>query len=130
MKTLRTLVFGILGAFLVAAPGSPVSAQETSTDPAGNIEASLAERASDTHSDRSALVRFLQQENVKEAAARSGIDLENLENRLKAVSDQEASDLWKKVQAADDDLAGGDTITIASSTVIIILLVIILVQVA
>lgn len=120
-------VFFTLGALALTVP---ISAQEAVEDPASGIEAVLHERAGALESDRSAILRFLDRDDVATVAAERGLDLDHIRSGVETLSAGDLQDLNEDLRFMDDHLAGGDRIVLTSTTIIIILLIIILIVVS
>jgi hypothetical protein len=109
---------------------TPLSAQEAGKDPAHGLEAILEVRAADLESDRSAILRFLDRDDVAAIAAERGLDLDHVRSAVQTLSGDDLGSLREDLQSMDDHLAGGNRVVLTSTTIIIILLIIILVAVA
>jgi hypothetical protein len=70
--------------------------------------------------------RFLHDSRVIAIAAQMGIQTTELATGVRTMDEDLLSQLAERTQAADRDLAGGDTVVISSTVVIIVLLILIL----
>lgn len=128
-NTLRnTLAMGAL-----MAVASPVAAQESTGESIltpGEVDALVSSEVEAAAVERSALVRFLEREEVASVAGAAGIDIGDVRSAAGTLTDEEVRRLAPRVRLAEEALAGGDTIVISSTVVIIGLLVLILILVA
>jgi hypothetical protein len=126
-KNRMTAVALALGALAFTAP---LSAQEAGEDPTSGLEAILEVRAGDLESDRSAILRFLDRDDVATIAAERGLDLDHVRSAVQTLSADDLGNLREDIQFMGDHLAGGDRIVLTSTTIIILLLIIILIVVS
>jgi hypothetical protein len=116
----------LIAFFLV---GGELQGQEAS---ASDLEQELRELAAGPNSldqDRQVVLDFLDRDEVGEAAAGHGIDLDRLRARVDALDGNLIATLARQAERTsnDADMVGGNTIVISTSTLIIILLILILV---
>jgi len=105
-------------------PTGLVAQVDTNTSVQSELRAMLvAERPA---SDREVVLGFLADEAVADVAASRGLDVEELEARVRTMDQSSASDLADRVRQANGEMVGGDTFVIGSTTLIIVLLVLIL----
>jgi hypothetical protein len=128
MSTVRRLAAPLM---LLCAVSTPVFASQQHIVQPSQIAAAIEQQVSAEDADRSAVREALARPEVREAAARVGLDL----TRAAAAVDSLAGpDLARAADAArqvNQELVGGaSTITITTTTLIIILLIIILLIVA
>jgi hypothetical protein len=128
MPTVRR--FAVPFALLFVAASPAFAGQQHLVDP-GQLAATLEQHVSAQDADRSAVRQALARPEVREAAARIGLDLAKA---TAAVETMDAADLARAADAArqvNHQLSGGaSSITITTTTLIIILLVVILLIVA
>lgn len=124
MRTLRRLLVGPL--VLVTALSSNAFAQQRhAVDPA-DLAAAVNQHVASQDANRAAIREALGRAEVREAAERTGIDLDRLAAGIDTVS---ATDLELAGDAArnvNDALAGGATTLVISTTTIIIVLLLVL----
>jgi cell division protein FtsL len=131
---MRTLKFSLVVALtaVLAGPTLAIAQQRQPTHVlnATALDRIVADRISQQDADRQVIRDVLQRPDVREVAARAGLDITRAEagvSMLQGKDLQEAADHARKVQA---DLTGGSTVVISTTTIIIILLVVILIIVA
>jgi hypothetical protein len=112
-------------AFLVT---SPAFAQQASVVDAGALSQALAGKA-DTEAEQRALVgRVLDRANVREMAARLGLNVEQASAAVATLSGAELGVLAERAGAVETEaLAGGaSTIVISTTTLLLVLIIVIL----
>jgi hypothetical protein len=127
MSTGRNLIAPV---FLVLVASTAAFAGQQHLIPPGQIAAVLGERVAAQDADRAAVREALARPEVREAAAKVGLDLARADA---AVDNLEGLDLERAADAArkvNQQFVGGDSITITTTTLIIILLLLILLVVA
>jgi hypothetical protein len=110
--------------------GTEARAQEAGDHPVEQELRGMVIDGDAATADRADIADFLEREDVQEAAAERGIDLERVKDGVRTLDAGEAASLAQRVQDVEERLAGGDTFVITSTTIIIILLVLILISVA
>jgi hypothetical protein len=125
MQTVRRTLAVFLALWLVA---PQVSAQVATSSPAqAAIDRALAERAAAADADRETIRQVLDRSEVKEVAARMGVDISRLQSSVGVLTESEVAQVVEQARAVDQGLAGGaTTIVITTTTIIIALLLIIL----
>jgi hypothetical protein len=128
MPTARSLLAFSLAVLIVSS--SVLADQQHIVAPA-QVAAAVADRVAQQDADRAAVAEALKRPEVRDAAARMGVDLPTVEARISTLA---GADLERAADAArqlNDDLAGGaSSVTINTTTLIIILLLFILLIVA
>lgn len=126
MQIVRRTLAVFLALWLVA---PQVNAQVTTGSPAqAAIDRALADRAASADADRETIRRVLDRSEVKDVAAKMGVDVVRLQSSLGVLSDAEVAQVVDQAKAVDDTLAGGaTTVVITTTTIIIALLLIILI---
>jgi hypothetical protein len=128
MRTLRQLL--VLPLCFVVGLSSSAFAQQRHVVDAGALAKVLSEHTAEQDAQRTAVREALGRQEVKDVAARMGIDLERLNT---AVNTMAGDDLGKAAASAhqlNDTLAGGASTVVISTTTIIIVLLLILIIVA
>jgi hypothetical protein len=97
---------------------------------ATEIHAAIGEQAEQVASERAVIERLLSRPEVREWAAKAGLDLERAQRGAAMLDGEELQRVASHARIADAQLAGGDSIVIGSTAIIIILLIIILIVVA
>lgn len=110
--------------------GGEVRAQEAGSQDVRQELRTLVAEESPADADRAEIADFLQREDVEQAAAERGIDLERVRAGVRTLDAGEAGTLAEKVRDVDAALAGGDTLVITTTTIIIILLILLIIAVA
>ena len=130
MQTVRRILALALALWLVA---PQVNAQVTTTQPAtqATIDQALAAHAAAADADRQVITRVLDRSDVRDVAARMGVDIQRLQSSVAMLGPDELAQVAAQARTVDQNLAGGaTTIVITTTTIIIILLIVILILVA
>jgi hypothetical protein len=131
MRRLKSgLVFAIAVALSAPAVATAQPGPQSHVVDNATLDRLIGERLSQEHADRQAIRDVLQRPEVRQIAARAGLDLTRAEAGVAMLDGkdlQEAADNARQVQM---DLAGGNSVVISTTTIIIILLVVILIIVA
>jgi hypothetical protein len=106
------------------------SAQQPSVVDRAALDRAVAAHADRADADRQAIRRTLERHQVRQIAARAGIDLKRAESAVATLNGAELHDIAEHARAVDNSLAGGGSITLSTTTIIIGLLVLILLIVA
>ena len=128
MRVARTILIIFLSAWL-ALP-LKAQAQQTSLVDQATLDQAVATHAQESDADREAIRRMLARQQVRETAARAGIDVQRAEGAVAALSGTELHQIADQARAVDDSLSGGQSVTISTTTIIIVLLLLILIIVA
>ena len=124
MSTFRKVFVGLLALLLTMSSSALADAQHIVD--AGQLAATLAQRAAEQDQDRASVREALGHSEVREVAARLGADLDRLTASIETL---DGSDLERAASAArrvNERLVGGaSTITISTTTIIIVLLLLI-----
>jgi hypothetical protein len=116
-------------AMWLALPGV-LRAQQPSVVDQSTLDDAVAAHAQRADEQRQVITRVLDRQEVREVAARIGVDLGLAQAAVGTLSGAELQRLADQAQAVDSSLAGGQTITITTTGIIIILLLVILIIVA
>jgi hypothetical protein len=108
---------------------SPALAQQSHVVDAAAIDEALSEHVAREESDREAVSRFLQREDVRAIAANAPVDLSRAEAALRTLEGEDLARLASMAREVEAGLAGGD-IQVSTTMIIIGLLVLILLIVA
>jgi hypothetical protein len=120
------LVF-LYGLFLAV----PLATAQSHTASGSAIDAALQAHVDATDSDRDAVLRLLERDEIRSVARTAGIDLRTMADAVKTMSAADLAKVAAQVNQVETALAGGQSRIVISSTVIIIaLLVLILIIVA
>jgi hypothetical protein len=104
---------------------SPVMAQSHVVDQAA-LGKAVADKAAIDQQNRDEVRGFLNRAEVREVAARLGLDVTRAETAVSTLSSDEAADLADQARQVDAQLAGGDSITISVTTLLLVIIIIIL----
>ena len=127
MRTVPVLT--LLSLLAVAVPGA--RAQDIHTAPQSALDAAEQQRAATSATDREAVLRLLERDEVKQVAGKAGLDLRRAQSAVATLEGQGLADVAAQERQVERALAGGQsTITISTTLIIIALLVIILIVVA
>jgi len=119
----------ILFSVLVAVPDA--SAQTPHAASPAALDAAVQQEVLTTETDRAAVERLLNREDVKAIAAGAGIDIRSLTSAVSGLESAELAGLANQARSVEQTLAGGQsTITISTTVIIIALLILILIVVA
>jgi hypothetical protein len=124
---------GVLSILSLIVVPSAWAQQDTSAIPSHQvtIDRALASRAAQVAAERAAIRRVLDRAEVREVAARSGIDLERVRAGVALLDGQDLQKAADQARTVDAALAGGaSSVTLSTTMIIIILLVVILIIVA
>jgi hypothetical protein len=99
--------------------------------PAATLDALVAGQVRADHADRQIVRDVLSRSEVREVAAKAGLDLERAKQAVSTLDGAELQEIAAHARYVDASLSGGaSTIVISTTTIIIILLVVILLVVA
>jgi hypothetical protein len=127
------LVRKVLVVFLLPWLAFPVAAraQQPSVVDQATLDRTIAAHVQRSDADRGAIRHLLERQEVREVAARAGIDITRAEAAVATLDAAELHEIAEQARAVDDSLAGGQSrITLSTTTIIIGLLVLILLIVA
>ena len=126
---MRTTVLAILLTLAAAAPRLYAQSAHVASEAA--LEAAIQQHVNETATQRAAVLRALERDEVKAVAGRVGIDLTTAATAVASMQGQELAAAAAQAQQVEQALAGGQSRVVISTTMIIIaLLVIILLVVA
>ena len=95
------------------------------------LDAALQQQTAAATAERDAVLRVLDHAQVKDVAARAGVDLRQARSAVATMSGEQLAQVSAQAKAVDRALAGGaSTVVISTTTIIIALLVVILLIVA
>lgn len=128
MRLLRHGLVGLL--VLLTASATPAYAQNHVVRPADLASAVDAHVASQ-NADRAAIREALERPQVRDAAARIGIDLDPIAASIATLSGPGLVDMASAARQVNEALVGGSSsVTLSTTTIIIVLLALILIIVA
>jgi hypothetical protein len=128
MKVARNILVVVLTTGLVLPV--TVRAQQSSLVDQATLDRAIAAHVQRSDADRRTLERLLEREQVREIAARVGIDIKQAEAAVATMDGSELRHLAEHARSIEESLAGGSSVTISTTTIIIALLVLILIIVA
>ena len=128
---MRTSV-SILAILLMIFTAVPrIQAQTAHTAPQAALDAALQQHVAAGAADREAVLRVLENSEVKAVAERAGIDLRRAASAVATLQGDELAQVAAQARTVENALAGGQSRVVISTTMIIIaLLVLILIIVA
>ena len=128
MRTTTT----VLAILLTLAAATPrLHAQSPHVASQAVLDAAIQQHVDDITTQRAAVLRVLDRDEVKAVAGRVGIDLTTAATAVSSLSGNDLKAAASQAQQVEQALAGGaSTIVISTTTIIIALLVIILLVVA
>jgi len=128
MNGTRISVIALLS---VIALSLPAAAQQSRTADQAILDQAIAEHVRQTTDDREAVLRVLENDQVRRLAGQMGVDLKQAEAAVATLGDAELGAMAAQARAVNDALAGGQsTVTISTTLIIIGLLILILIIVA
>jgi hypothetical protein len=128
MPTARSLVAFSLTVLIAS---SSVRADQQHIVAPAQVAAAVADRVAKQDADRAAVSEALKRPEVRDAAARMGVDLSTVEAKISTLAGADLARAADAARQVTDDLVGGaSTITISTTTIIIVLLLVILILVA
>jgi hypothetical protein len=121
----RVVALLLVPLFLVS---SPALAQQARIVDASAMHDALAARAATEREQRETVLRALDREDVREMAARFGLDVADARSAVAALDGADLSALAQHAGALEaSDLAGGaNTIVISTTTLLLLIIIIIL----
>lgn len=129
MRTIRLLIVGPL--VLVMGLSNSAFAQDRHAVDPSTLATAVAEHAAAQDADRAAVREALTRPEVRDVAAKAGIDLERVTATANTLTGPELQRAAAAARHVNQALVGGaSTITLSTTTLIIILLVVILIIVA
>ena len=109
----------------------PAAAQQARTADQAILDQAVADHVRQTTDDREAVLRVLENDEVRRLAGQMGVDLKQAESAVATLDDSELAAMAAQARAVNDALAGGQSsITISTTLIIIGLLILILIIVA
>jgi hypothetical protein len=128
MNGTRISVIALLS---VLALSLPAAAQQPRTADQAILDQAIADHVRQTTDDREAVLRVLENDQVRRLAGQMGVDLKRAEAAVATLDDAELGAMAAQARAVNDALAGGQsTVTISTTLIIIGLLILILIIVA
>lgn len=126
------IVRSVLGATLAVLLCAPAGwAQERHVISQRALDQAVQQRVTQEQADREAIRTFLQNPEVKDAAARAGLPIEKAQSAVSILQGDELRQAADQARQANDQLAGGsETVVLSTTTIIIILLIVLLLVVA
>ena len=110
---------------------APTSTAPATVAPAATLDALVADQVRADDANRKIVQDVLGRSEVREVAAKAGLDLERARQAVATLSGAELQEVAAQAQRVENSLAGGaSTLVISTTTIIIILLIVILLVVA
>jgi ABC-type multidrug transport system fused ATPase/permease subunit len=125
MRSLRKLTALALTLVFLAA-SAPVTAATDHVVSGSDIQRALRQQTQ-ADTQRATILGLLQRQELRELAARAGLDMRSAESAVRTLEGEELTSLAQHASAAERELAGGvKTITISVVTLLLIVIIIIL----
>ncbi len=125
MQIVRKTLAVFLSLWLIA---PSAGAQQTHVADRAELDQAVAAAAARAESDRAAIRRVLARQEVKDVAARLGVDMTRADSAVRLLDGAELTQAAEYASQIEQDLAGGaTTVVITTTTIIIILLIIIII---
>jgi hypothetical protein len=103
-------------------------AQQTHVADRAALDEAVAAAAARADADRAQVRRVLARQEVKDVAARLGVDLTRADSAIRLLDGAELAQAAQYAAQIEEDLAGGaTTVVITTTTIIIILLIVIII---
>ncbi len=110
---------------------APTPTAPTTVTPAAALDALVADQVRVDDANRNLVRDLLDRSEVREVAAKAGLDLERARHAVSTLSGAELQEVAAHAQRVDAGLSGGaSTLVISTTAIIIILLIVILLVVA
>jgi len=125
MRSLRKLT-ALASIGMLLAASAPAAAATDHVVSAADIQRALGQQTR-ADAQRATVLGLLQRPELKDLAARSGLDLRSAESAVRTLEGDELASLAQQAQAVERELAGGSqTITISVVTLLLVIIIIIL----
>jgi branched-subunit amino acid ABC-type transport system permease component len=125
MQIVRKTLAVFLSLWLIA---PSAGAQQTHVADRAALDQAVAAAAARAEADRAAIRRVLARQEVKDVAARLGVDMTRADSAVRLLDGAELTQAAEYASQIEQDLAGGaTTVVITATTIIIILLIIIII---
>jgi hypothetical protein len=128
MQVARNILVVVLSTGLVLP--ITVRAQQRSMVDQATLDRAIAAHVQRSDADRRTIRGLLERQQVRDIAARVGIDIRRAEAAVATMDGPELGQLAEHARAVEDSLAGGSSVTLSTTTIIIGLLILILIIVA
>ena len=128
MRLFSMLVVGPV--VLVTALSYPAFAQDRHAVSPAALAAAVDQHVANQEADRTTIHEALDRPEVREIAAKAGLDLQRVSASVDALTGTDLQRAAVAAQQINSNLVGGDNIVISSTTLIIVLLVLLLIVVA
>jgi hypothetical protein len=109
---------------LVSFPAVSASADEKHVVDSAGLAKMMQERVDGDRANRELIQRVLQREEVRDVAARFGMDLRRAETAVPTLGSSDLEALAARAADVEQELAGGDSIVLTTTTIIVIALLV------
>jgi hypothetical protein len=127
MQIVRKGLAIFLMMWLIAPRVSAQPIASSSSDGQAAIDRALAARAAAVDADRDVVRRVLDRTEVRDVAARMGVDIARVQASVSLLDAAELAQAADQARAVEDTLAGGATTVVITTTTIIIALLIVII---
>jgi branched-subunit amino acid ABC-type transport system permease component len=124
MQIVRKTLAVFLSLWLIA---PSAGAQQTHVADRVALDQAVAAAAARAEADRAAIRRVLARQEVKDVAAKLGVDMTRADSAVRLLDGAELTQAAEYASQIEQDLAGGATTVVITATTIIIILLIIIV---
>lgn len=124
MRTLRQLLVGPL-VLVIGLSSNAFAQQRHLVDPAA-LSGAVSQRAAAEDADRAAVREALARPEVRDVAAKIGLDMERVSATAETMSGDELARAASSARQVNDSLAGGASVVVISTTTIIIILLLVI----
>ena len=129
MQIVRKTLAVFLSLWLIAP--SAGAQQQTHVADRATLDQAVAAAAARAEADRATVRRVLARQEVKDVAAKLGVDLTRADSAVRLLDGAELAQAAQYASQIEQDLAGGaTTVVITATTIIIILIVIVIILLA
>lgn len=129
MRTIRTVLVATLVSMLAVTPS--LFAQERHAVNRSALAQAVTDQVARQDADRAAIHDALNRPEVREIAAKSGVNLDRMQASIDTLSGPQLSQVASAAQQVNQAFVGGaSTVVISTTTIIIALLVVIIIVVA
>lgn len=124
MQIVRKTLAVFLSLWLIA---PSAGAQQTHVADRAALDQAVAAAAARAEADRAAIRRVLARQEVKDVAAKLGVDMTRADLAVRLLDGAELTQAAEYASQIEQDLAGGATTVVITATTIIIILLIVIV---
>lgn len=124
MRINKTLIAALLVPVMFM--GAPAFAQQARIADSAILQQALRDRAAADETDRAAVRRVLDRDDVRDLAGRMGLDLADARSAVATLSGVQLAQAVERAAAVEAALAGGQTTVVISLTTLLLILIIVI----